>query len=99
MHNFKTDVAFGANLDVRDLSFIKSFAKDGCVSSIYNPPVTAEFLRRVSLKISHGEIHGVLGTSGSGKSTLLKVIAGRIDGKVDGTIWLNGQLMTNYAWS
>ncbi|KAE9552533.1 hypothetical protein FO519_004275 [Halicephalobus sp. NKZ332] len=99
MRNLKTDVTFGAYLDVRELSFIRSFAKGGCVSSIYTPPITAEFLRRVSFKVSHGEVHGIIGASGSGKSTLLKVIAGRLEGKVDGVVWLNGQLLTKPRFS
>ena len=67
-------------------------------------PDTPEVLRRVNLKISPGEVIGIVGPSGSGKSTLTKLIqrlyipeSGRI--LVDGvdlamvdTTWLRRQI-------
>ena len=61
------------------------------LAGIYTPPVTAQFLADVSLRIGYGEMHGVMGASSSGKSTLLDVIASRVPGSIGGDILLNGQ--------
>uniref|UniRef100_A0AC34GEJ4 ABC transporter domain-containing protein n=1 Tax=Panagrolaimus sp. ES5 TaxID=591445 RepID=A0AC34GEJ4_9BILA len=99
MRSHKHDISFGACLEIQELSFIRSFVKGNWVSSIYTPPVTAEFLRRISLKIVHGEVHGIIGAAGSGKSTLLKVVSNQIEGKLDGKVLLNGQPLTRKIFS
>lgn len=51
-------------------------------------PVKA--LRGVSLRISRGSIHGLLGENGAGKSTLVGVISGQVQ-PTSGRIFMNGQ--------
>ncbi|UCD78649.1 MAG: ATP-binding cassette domain-containing protein [Desulfobacterales bacterium] len=48
----------------------------------------------VSLKISPGRIHGILGENGAGKSTLMKILAG-FSQKTDGSILIDGKTV-NY---
>ncbi len=46
----------------------------------------------VSLKITQGSIHGLIGQNGAGKSTLMKILSGFYpDGSFDGTITLAGK--------
>jgi len=49
----------------------------------------------ISLSVTPGTIHGILGENGAGKSTLMKILAGYIQ-KTSGTILINGS-MVNYA--
>jgi ABC-type polysaccharide/polyol phosphate transport system ATPase subunit len=48
-------------------------------------------LREVSLRLSHGEILGIVGRNGAGKTTLLKVIA-RVLRPTRGRVWVRGRL-------
>lgn len=47
-------------------------------------------LKRVTLDIHHGEIHGIIGANGAGKSTLCNIIAGVTQSDA-GEMHLNGQ--------
>lgn len=51
---------------------------------------TAPLIRDVNVRVSVGEIVGLIGTNGSGKSTLLRTVAGLLP-NLAGTIELNGQ--------
>ena len=51
-------------------------------------------LKKISIKINKGAIHGILGPNGSGKSTLMRIIAGLIK-SWDGSIFFNEQKL-NY---
>ncbi|KAI6183985.1 ATP-binding cassette sub-family G member 5 [Aphelenchoides bicaudatus] len=89
------DASVGARLDVRDLTFIRTFSKGSWLSTIYMPPMTAQFLNNVSFQVFHGEVHGIIGAAGCGKSTLLQVLANRAQGSVTGDVVLNGQDLTD----
>ncbi|MBO3761797.1 ABC transporter ATP-binding protein [Ciceribacter sp. L1K22] len=47
-------------------------------------------LENVSLKVGRGEIVVILGANGAGKSTLLKAVSGICEGKVAGTVTMQG---------
>lgn len=47
-------------------------------------------LRQVSLSLTAGEIHGLIGHNGAGKSTLIKILGG-MQSADSGQIWLNSQ--------
>src|SRR4051794_21907360 len=49
------------------------------------PGVTA--LDGVTLSVSHGEVHGLLGENGAGKSTLLRIISGAQTPDAGGILW------------
>jgi len=55
-------------------------------------------LKGVSADIGFGEIVAVVGPSGSGKSTLLNCLAG-LDEPAGGTVWVDGERMTNRSES
>jgi len=50
---------------------------------------SVEALTGVSMKVSKGEVMGLLGDNGAGKSTLVKTLAG-VDAPTFGEIWVNG---------
>jgi len=54
----------------------------------YNKPI----IKRANLKVSKGEILGLVGKSGAGKSSLLKIIAGLIDPN-EGSVYIDDDLM------
>lgn len=51
---------------------------------------TTRALNNVTLKILHGEIHGLLGQNGCGKSTLIKILAGFHEPDEGGELFING---------
>ena len=52
--------------------------------------VAVQALKRVNLRIQHGEVVAIMGPSGCGKTTLLNCLSG-LDGVTSGTIHLAGQ--------
>lgn len=69
--------------------------KLGAMESNYftssEPKQTRALLNGVTGIVKPGELLAMLGPSGSGKTTLLTALAGRLPGKVSGTITYNGQ--------
>lgn len=57
-------------------------------------------LDNVSGIVKPGEVIAIMGASGAGKTTLLNVLAGRIsnEGKLSGTILVNGQERSKSTW-
>ncbi|KAH7516609.1 ABC transporter G family member 21 [Ziziphus jujuba] len=64
--------------------------KGSCFTS-QEPKATKAVLNGVSGIVRPGELLAMLGPSGSGKTTLLTALAGRLRGKISGTISYNGQ--------
>ena len=63
------------------------------VSNIYKSFGGVQALQDVSLKITRGKIHGLIGANGAGKSTLIKCLAGAITPD-SGEIRLNGEVVS-----
>ena len=57
---------------------------------------TMSVLQSISLNISKGEIHGLIGASGAGKSTLLRMI-NLLETPDSGTVEVNNQLLTELS--
>ncbi len=51
-------------LECHNLSYIRSFTTGRWYSKIFNPPITAQFLKDVNLELHGGEVMGVIGSSG-----------------------------------
>ena len=69
-----------------------SFLLEICnISKIYPNGVLAN--NKVSLNISKGEIHAIVGENGAGKSTLMKILYG-LEQPSEGEIFLNGKLIS-----
>ncbi|KAK7306977.1 hypothetical protein VNO77_39639 [Canavalia gladiata] len=78
-------------LKFEDVCYCITFGRDknGCVSS-QKQKLTRTVLNGVTGKVGPGEVMAMLGPSGSGKTTLLTALAGRLTGKLSGTITYNG---------
>ncbi|CAK8573098.1 unnamed protein product [Lathyrus sativus] len=79
-------------LKFEDVSYsitLTSQKKNGCVLG-KESKVTRKVLNGVTGIARPGELTAMLGPSGSGKTTLLTALAGRLTGKVTGTITYNG---------
>ncbi|CAK9149070.1 unnamed protein product [Ilex paraguariensis] len=80
-------------LKFEDVAYtIKLQTNEGnCVSSSEPKATTRTVLNGVTGIVRPGELLAMLGPSGSGKTTLLTALAGRLPGKISGTITYNGQ--------
>lgn len=76
-----------------DVSYTVTLRKKGCfsLSSSSHPKPTRAVLNGVSGIVKPGELLAMLGPSGSGKTTLLTALAGKLPGKISGSITYNGQ--------
>ena len=56
-------------------------------------------LNKASVRVGKGEIVVILGANGAGKSTLLKAISGICEGKVTGSVRMNGHELVGMNFS
>ncbi|XP_061339254.1 ABC transporter G family member 21-like isoform X2 [Gastrolobium bilobum] len=70
--------------------------KNVCVTSSQEAKQTRKVLNGVTGIVGPGEFMAMLGPSGSGKTTLLTALAGRLAGKVTGTITYNGHPFSSF---
>lgn len=85
-------LAFELILQFEDVTYsIKLNTNKGSCFTSQEPKATKAVLNGVSGIVRPGELLAMLGPSGSGKTTLLTALAGRLRGKISGTISYNGQ--------
>jgi ABC-type multidrug transport system ATPase subunit len=84
------DVAYSINLQISSKGSSSCFGPND-----HDPKATRTVLNGVSGVVRPGELLAMLGPSGSGKTTLLTALAGRLPGKVSGTITYNGQAFSS----
>lgn len=79
-------------MQFEDVSYSIGLKSTGgaCLSSSHAKPIRS-VLNGVSGIVRPGELLAMLGPSGSGKTTLLTALAGRLPGKISGSITYNGQ--------
>lgn len=74
-----------------DVSYsIKIQSNRGSCCTTSKPKITRTIVNGVSGTARPGELVAMLGPSGSGKTTLLTALAGRLPGKISGSITYNG---------
>ncbi|KAL8518335.1 hypothetical protein ACS0TY_009636 [Phlomoides rotata] len=78
-----------------DVSYtIKLQNNRGSCCAPSEPKLTRTIVNSVSGTARPGELTAMLGPSGSGKTTLLTALAGRLPGKITGTITYNGRAIS-----
>lgn len=79
-------------MQFEDVNYTVTLRKRGCFSfsSSSHPKPTRAVLNGVSGIVKPGELLAMLGPSGSGKTTLLTALAGKLPGKISGSITYNG---------
>ncbi|OVA10192.1 ABC transporter-like [Macleaya cordata] len=75
---------------------IKVLSSDGNCWKSPDPKPDRVILNGVTGIVRPGELLAMLGPSGSGKTTLLTALAGRLPGKLSGSITYNGQPFSGY---
>ncbi|KAF8389826.1 hypothetical protein HHK36_024345 [Tetracentron sinense] len=79
-------------LKFEDVAYnIKLRTADGNCLASSDPKITRIVLNGVTGIVRPGELLAMLGPSGSGKTTLLTALAGKLPGKISGSITYNGQ--------
>jgi hypothetical protein len=51
-------------LECHNVSYIRSFTTGRWYSKLFNPPITAQFLKDVNMEVHAGEVMGIIGSSG-----------------------------------
>lgn len=82
-------------LQFADVAYSVSLSTKGTWFTSSEPKSTRTVLNGASGIVRPGELLAMLGPSGSGKTTLLTALAGRLPGKVSGTITYNGQAFSS----
>lgn len=52
-------------LELSGVSYIRSFTTGRWYSKVFNPPITAQFLKDINLEVHGGEIMGIVGAGGT----------------------------------
>ncbi|KAL9389437.1 hypothetical protein Peur_018042 [Populus x canadensis] len=82
-------------LEFADVAYSVTLSTKGTWFTSSEPKSTRTVLNGASGIVRPGELLAMLGPSGSGKTTLLTALAGRLPGKVSGTITYNGQAFSS----
>ncbi|WCJ35703.1 ABC-2 type transporter family protein [Euphorbia peplus] len=84
-------------LKFEEVTYSVNLSGKGSICCLHNEPKsTRSVLNGVSGIVRPGELLAMLGPSGSGKTTLLTALAGRLPGKISGTVTYNGQPFSSF---